>query len=143
MRIKSFIFNLFLFFPLLVFCQQKEDIYLKHITGNKDYCQCSAYRDGHDKRKIEFEHKFSLGTFIFNDDYFQVKPNTVIEEITENDIKKLNIVTLDYFQRKREETNENQMANPNSLFNKIYIIVPNSNGKYFKFEVQWKEVFND
>lgn len=138
MSIKHFIFSLFFFFPILSFCQQKEDIYFKHITGNKDYCLCSAYRDGRDKRKVEFEHKFSLGFFIFNDDFFEVKPNTFIEEITEVDAKKLNIVTIDYFQRKREETKVNQLIDPNSLFNKIYILVP-SNGKYFKFEVKWKE----
>lgn len=140
MSIKYFIFSLFFFFPTLSFCQQKEDIYLRHITGNIEYCLCSPYRDGHDKRKVEFEHKFSLGFFIYNDDYFQVKPNTIIEEITESDASTLNVVTLDYFQRKREQTKESQLADPNSLFNKIYILIPN-NGKYFKFEVQWKEMF--
>jgi hypothetical protein len=141
MSIKHFIFGLLLFSSLQALGQVKEDIYLKHNIGTKETIQYSLYRDGHDKKPVEFEQKFSMGNFIFGNQYFEMKPNTVIGEVTKKEAEKLNVFTLENFFKKREATKETQLASPNSLFNKIYVLVPNNAGNFFRFEVQWKEMF--
>lgn len=123
-----------------VFAQIKEDIYLKHNVGAKEIVQYSLYRDGHDKKPIEFEQEFSMGNFIFGNQFFEIETDKLIVEVPKKDIEKLNVVTLDYFLRKREATKETQSANPNSLFGKIFILVPSNSGNYLRFEVKWKEM---
>lgn len=130
----------FAHFYIFSFGQESEEIYLI-FNGIKDSCVYSPQRDGSNSKPYLYEPRFRLGCFTFCNQYFSIKPNTIIEEIKEKDIIQLNIVTIDYFLRKREQNEKTQLTNPNKLFKNIFVLVSNSNGSYFKIEVYWKEVY--
>ena len=142
-KLKLVIFSIFILYNLSSTAQVKEDIYLIFNNGSEDTCSYSLWRDGRDKKNINFNHQFKYGCFVFLKEYFQITPKSMIEELNKKELIKLNIIKIDYFFRKREETEVTQLANPNSLFNKIFVLVQNIDGNYLKFEVQWKEMFID
>ena len=138
-RLILFLF-IFLVYNSLSFSQEKEDVYL--IYGNiKDTCQYSPNRDGSNSKYYLYEPRFRSGCFTFCNQYFLIKSNATIEEIKESKLDSLNIISIDYILRKREENKKNQLTNPNKLFNKIYVLVKDISNSYLKFEVYWKEVY--
>ena len=139
---KIFIY-LFLAFSLFSFSQVKEDVYLVFVSGVESTVNYSPRRDGRDKTARQYDPKFQFGCFVFYKDFFQVVPNSKIEFIKLEDARKFKIITIDDFLRTRETNEKTQLSNPNALFNNIFILVPDTRGDYFKFEVDWKEVFID
>ena len=140
---KIILINLFLTFSILGFSQKKDDVYFVFVSGVESTVNYSSWRDGRNKTLTEYIPTFQFGCFVFYKDFFQVTTNSKIGMVKKEDIDKLKIITINDFLRIRETNEETQLSNPNLLFNKIYILVPNIKENYLKFEVQWKEVFID
>lgn len=127
-----------------VFSQKKEDVYLIYQGGIEQTVQYSAYRDGRNKTPRQYTPNFGMGCFIFYKEYFQVVPNSKVEWVKREDVKKYKVITLDDFLRIRETNEKTQLDNPNNLFKNIFILTSVAHGdNYLKFEVDWIEVFID
>lgn len=135
-----FLLLILLLSSLLSFSQEKEDIYFI-FNSTKDTCQYSPNRDGSNSKSYLYEPRFRLGCFTFCNQYFSIKPNTTIEEVKGSKLDSLKIVSIDYFLRKRELDTKSQLSNPNTLFNKIYVLVKGVGNDYLKFEVYWTEIY--
>lgn len=140
---KKKIVYLFLALSFFGYTQEKEDVYLIFISGVETNVKYSPRRDGTNATLRLYSPTFHTGCFVFYKDFFQVVPNSMIELVKKEDLKKYKVITIDEFLRIRETNEKTQLSNPNDLFNNIYILVPNISNDYFKFEVDWIEVFID
>ena len=139
-RLRNVLLFVFISLNWLCFAQKKENIYLLYNTV-EDTCHYSPHRDGKNAKTYIYEPKFRFGCFTFCNQYFSMKPNTLIGEVSKEELKKLNVKDIDYFMRTMENNKHNQLTNPNKIFNQIYVLIPNTLDSFFRIEVYWKEVY--
>lgn len=133
------ILTLFLF--NFVSSQEKEVLYLKYEPNKNKECTNSSFIKGNDQKLIEYKDFFYEGYFVFCNEYFKIKTNTIVTEINQNDIKNLNIKDVQYFIEIKYKNQQDKIIDSNKLFSKIFVIMPNYDNKFFVFQVEWKDFF--
>jgi hypothetical protein len=131
--------NIILFSSLCCFSQKPSDVYIIYKTNKGGMCNESSNREGDNLRKVNFDYKYSNG-FEICYEVFMIKPKTCVDELSQEDLKNLNIIDINFFKRKHEDLFKNKnIINANTLFPKIFILQEIENEKYLKFQVYWKE----
>ena len=133
---------LLIFISLLTSCgEEKETIYLLFEANTEGTCHISAYRDGREKKEVQFtyqKNEKSNNDIRFNICYQTFEYQAQKQTSTKLTTKPNKIVNIDYLLNKWEE--QPTTFDRSTAFENIYIVESNADGTYTQYQVNWIEV---